>query len=121
VMLNPETGTLQTNAVPLINTRRQLDLYLNGGDAALFKIDDGAPFVGHVPPGAARLSASLQSGNITVNVQGNQGARYQVQSSSSLAATNWTALTNFVMLNSPTSFTAGAPSSNTFYRVAGIP
>ncbi len=121
VMLDPETGLLSTNAVPLVNTRRQLDIYLNGGDAALFKIDDGAPFVGHVAPGVAQLSSNLQGGNLALNIQGNPGARYQVQCKPSASATNWTAVTNFILLNSPTAVTVPAASTNAFYRVAGIP
>jgi hypothetical protein len=46
VMLNSDTGRLETNALPVVSTRRQLTLELNGGDAALFKFDTGAPFVG---------------------------------------------------------------------------
>jgi hypothetical protein len=119
-MLDPETGLLSTNPVPLINTRRQLDIYLNGGDAALFKIDDGAPFVGHMPPGVAQLSSNAQGGNIAINVAGNVGARYQVETKPSLGATNWTALTNFVLLTSPTTITTAA-ISNGYFRVAGVP
>ncbi len=45
-VLNPETGNLETQTLPVVSTRRQLTLDLNGGDAVLFKISDGAPFVG---------------------------------------------------------------------------
>jgi hypothetical protein len=45
-LLNPETGNLETQTLPVVSGRRQLNLDLNGGDAALFKISDGAPFVG---------------------------------------------------------------------------
>jgi hypothetical protein len=45
-MLNPLTGLAQVQALPVVSTRRQLVLNLNGGDAALFKLHDGAPFVG---------------------------------------------------------------------------
>jgi len=44
--LDPLTGLAQAQVLPIVNTRRQLVLNLNGGDAALFKIADGAPFVG---------------------------------------------------------------------------
>jgi hypothetical protein len=45
--LDSATGQLQTNTLPVLsNTVRQLILNLNGGDAALFKFSDGAPFVG---------------------------------------------------------------------------
>jgi hypothetical protein len=47
-LLNPVTGNLEAQTLPVItnSTRRQLTLNLNGGDAALFKIANGAPFVG---------------------------------------------------------------------------
>src|SRR5205814_1020136 len=43
-------GLVQTQALPLTNGFRQLVLDLNGGDAALFKFSDGAPFVGFTAP-----------------------------------------------------------------------
>jgi hypothetical protein len=45
-MMNPLTGLIETWQLPLVNGFRQLRLNLNGGDAALFKFSDGAPFVG---------------------------------------------------------------------------
>jgi hypothetical protein len=45
-LLNPATGVAEGQVLPVVSTRRQLVLNLNGGDAALFKISDGAPFVG---------------------------------------------------------------------------
>ncbi len=48
-MLNPLTGIAEAQVLPVVNTRRQLVLNLNGGDAALFKFSDGAPFVGVAP------------------------------------------------------------------------
>ena len=45
-LLDPLTGVAQPQVLPVVNTRRQLVLQLNGGDAALFKIATGAPFVG---------------------------------------------------------------------------
>ena len=45
-MLDPLTGLLQTNTLPVVNTRNQLVLSLNGGDGVLFKFANGAPFVG---------------------------------------------------------------------------
>ena len=45
-MIDPLTGLLQTNTLPVVNSRHQLVLSLNGGDAALFKFANGAPFVG---------------------------------------------------------------------------
>src|SRR6185503_12892947 len=63
VMLDPLTGQLQTNTLPIVNTRRQLLLNLNGGDAALFKFADGAPFVGlsTLPSGVAITSPASGS------------------------------------------------------------
>lgn len=49
VMLNPVTGQLETNTVPIVGGPRQPLLNLNGGDAALFKFATGAPFVGWGP------------------------------------------------------------------------
>ena len=45
-MLNPLTGLAEVKRLPLTNGVRQLVLNLNGGDAALFKFSDGAPFLG---------------------------------------------------------------------------
>jgi hypothetical protein len=44
--LSPETGFAEVQMLPLTNGVRELVLNLNGGDAALFKCADGAPFVG---------------------------------------------------------------------------
>ncbi|MGZ4987091.1 MAG: hypothetical protein ACXWBP_03520, partial [Limisphaerales bacterium] len=61
-MLNPETGLVETWHLPLVNGLRQLALYLNGGDAALFKFDDGAPFIGaSFTGGAPAIVAQPQS------------------------------------------------------------
>ena len=43
----------------------------------------------------------MQSGNLALNIQGNLGARYQVQSKPSLAATNWTAADRILGLSGP--------------------
>src|ERR1043166_4726806 len=45
-ILDPTTGQVTAQTLPVVNGKRQLVLYLNGGDAALFKFSDGAPFVG---------------------------------------------------------------------------
>src|SRR5439155_2154293 len=45
-ILDPLTGTAKAQVLPVVNGKRQLVLDLNGGDAALFKFFDGAPFVG---------------------------------------------------------------------------
>ncbi len=60
-LLDPLTGLAQVQVLPVVSTRRQLVLHLNGGDAALFKIADGAPFVGSQlvgPPVIATQPAS---------------------------------------------------------------
>jgi hypothetical protein len=50
-MLNPLAGVTELQLLPLTNGLRQLVLNLNGGEAALFKFSDGAPFVGSpLPP-----------------------------------------------------------------------
>jgi hypothetical protein len=125
-MLDPQTGLLTTNTMPVIsgsggNTRRQLVLNLNGGDAALFKFTTGAPFVGWpVPP---RLSVRRQNSVTTIATDGAVGARYQVEATSSFPATNWTVLTNLLLPASPWMF-ADTTSSNLtqrFYRALGIP
>ena len=58
VMLDPVTGRLQTNTLPTVSGQRQLMLNLDGGDAALFKFDNGAPFVGWGPPVAISSPAN---------------------------------------------------------------
>jgi hypothetical protein len=73
VMLDPETGLLTTNTMPILtgtgsNTKRQLVLDLNGGDAVLFKMNDGAPFVGFIPPARHHIGISLQSGRPSINL-----------------------------------------------------
>ena len=45
-MMNPTNGNAEVQPLSLTNGLRQLVLNLNGGDAALFKFSDGAPFVG---------------------------------------------------------------------------
>lgn len=123
VMLDPESGLLQTNTLPLVNTRRQLVLDLNGGDAALFKISDGAPFVGCVTPTPARLSATSQGTGLTLTTQGAVGAKYQVQYSPTLSAATWTVLTNVYLPASPWVFEDSNPANTAggYYRVVGIP
>jgi hypothetical protein len=126
VMLNPETGLLSTNALPVIGagTVRQLTLNLNGGDAALFKLDTGAAFVGHVPPAKARIAATVQSGRPALNLsQLTPGARYLVQSSPSLTNHAWSTLTGLLLTNSTYTFvdTGYTNSTSAFYRVVGVP
>jgi hypothetical protein len=64
VMLDPISGQLQTNTLPVVGGQRQLVLNLNGGDAALFKFNNGAPFVGLSPlPSPAVSITSPVSGS----------------------------------------------------------
>ena len=120
-MLDPASGQVQTQTLPIVNTRRQLVLDLNGGDAALFKFSDGAPFVGW--PAPARLNLQTQSNTAAISLQGAVGARYQLEAASSLASTNWAMLTNLVLPASPYMFTDTTSSnvSARFYRVVGVP
>jgi hypothetical protein len=124
IMLDPLTGQIKTNGLPLFSTKRQLTLALNGGDAALFKFNTGAPFVGHVPPAAARLTAKAQSSQPAIIVQGTIGAHYQVQAAISMVnSNNWTILTNVYLPTASYQFTNTIPAGNNpvFYRVVGIP
>ncbi len=123
VMLDPETGLLSTNTLPIVSTRRRLVLDLNGGDAALFKFADGAPFVGHVAPGPARLSAQMQGNYPAITFQGTALARYQLQSSSAPNGAGWTSIGSVLLTNSPATLldTSATGNSATFYRVVGIP
>ena len=126
-MLNLDTGRITTITMPVIsgtgsNTKRQLVLDLNGGDAALFKFSTGAPFVGYVNPSAARLSAAKAGNQTTLTVQGTVGARYQIQSAASLPPINWTTSTNLLLPSSPFTFTdtTSGSASRMFYRAVGI-
>jgi hypothetical protein len=123
LMLDPLIGKVTTNALPIVNTRRQLAVDLNGGDAILFKFNTGAPFVGHVVPAAARLAAARNSNQTTLTLQGTIGARYQIQSSPSLSAANWNTLTNFFLPATPYAFSdTTAPNAPArFYRAVGVP
>jgi hypothetical protein len=124
LMLDPVSGQWKTNGLPLVSTRRQLVLDLNGGDAVLFKFNTGAPIVGHVPSTAAQLAATTQSDNPAISIQGTVGAHYQVQITSSLQGlNNWTTVTN-LYLPAPTYLFTNMPAgsaNSTFYRVVGIP
>jgi len=121
-MLDPLTGLVTTNTLPIVSTRRQLVLNLNGGDAALFKISNGAPFVG-VPPITPRLSLAMQGGSPTLTLQGAIGSRYQLERADSVPNSNWTVLTNLVLPTSPYVLTDSSPPSNGrgFYRAVAIP
>lgn len=123
VLIDPSTGLLQTNNMTDIGSgKRQLVLDLNGGDAALFKLNTGAPFVGFIPPLPARLSAQKTGTNIFVSMQGALGARYQLQTTSSLSNPNWTTATNVILTSSPFTFTDMVASGTTarYYRAVGV-
>jgi len=122
LMLDPVSGQITTNSLPLLNTRRQLVLNLNGGDAALFKFNTGAPFVGFVAPTPAQLNAEQQATNINLSLKGALGARYELQTASSLQGANWTVRTNIVLTSSPYNFVDDIAGERTrYYRAAGIP
>lgn len=127
-MLDLETGAITTNYMPVVSgtngtTKRQLVLNLNGGDAAFFKFADGAPFVGHVPPAPAQLSAQMQAAGAAITLTGTPLARYQLQSSSQVNGPNWTTVSNCLLTNSTALFMDAAASNSpaTFYRAVGIP
>jgi hypothetical protein len=125
VILDPETGLLQTNTMPIIPSsggRRQLVLDLNGGDAALFKFADGAPFVGHITPQTPKLSVAMQAGAPAISLsQLTPGARYQLQSAPLLTSPAWTNLTSLLLTNSSYLYLDAATSDARFYRVVGMP
>lgn len=124
VMLDPETGLLTTNVLNAVSGKRELILDLNGGDAALFKFNDGAPFVGHITPSTPHVSAAIQGGLPALNLsQLTAGARYLVQSSPSLVNPNWFTLTGLLLTNSNYTFvdTGYTNNSSVYYRVVGIP
>jgi hypothetical protein len=125
VMLDPVSGTLQTNTMPVIPNsggRRQLVLELNGGDAALFKFNNGAPFVGFVKPAAARLGIRWQSGQATVSLaELTPGTRYQLQSAPALPNSSWAVLTELLPTNSSWEFLDVNSFNGNFYRAVGLP
>lgn len=121
VMLDPETGLLQTNTLSTVSSKRRLTLDLNGGDAALFKFDDGAPFVGHIAPGRPKLSVATQAGAPALSLtQLTPGARYQLQSAPALGAA-WTTLTGLLLNTSNYLYLDNSASNATFYRALGTP
>ena len=123
VMLDPETGLLQTNTMGTIGGgRHQLVLDLNGGDAALFKFNDGAPFVGFMPPAQPHLAISQQGGRPCLSLsQLTPGARYQIQSSPQLSPPVWSPLTSLLLTNSSYQYLDMVSSNTTFYRAVGLP
>jgi len=120
VMVDPETGALQTNALSVIGSKRRLVLDLNGGDAALFKFADGAPFVGHIAPQAPKLSVTMRAGTPAINLsQLTPGARYVLQATPSLSSRAWTNLTSLLLTTSNYLYLDTAASNTRFYRVTG--
>jgi hypothetical protein len=122
ILLDPASGVLQTNNMADIGSgKRQLVLDLNGGDAALFKLQTGAPFVGFFPPPAAKLSIQKTNG-VAIHIQASAGFRYELETTTSLSAANWTVLTNLVFPTAAFDFqdTNADDSASRFYRVTGI-
>jgi hypothetical protein len=121
VMLDPETGLLQTNMLESVSGKRRLILDLNGGDAALFKFADGAPFIGHIAPQRPRLSVAMQAGTPAISLsQLTPGARYQLQSAPALGS-SWSTLTGLLLNTSNYLYLDTSASNSTFYRVVGTP
>jgi hypothetical protein len=120
LMLDPATGQITTNTLPVVSTRRQLAVDLNGGDAILFKFNTGAPFVGFITPTPAQLSAQNRGTNFVLSMQGALGARYRLQSSPTLSSPAWTDLTNVVLSSSPFVLTDAPPVAARYYRAVGV-
>jgi len=119
VLLDPETGSLQTNNLTLAFGNYRLTLDLNGGDAALFKLQTGAPFVGYVPPAAARITVSSRTNAVNLSIAGTVGCRYELEYATSLPGA-WTPLTNLVLFSSPYVFQDSLANGDArFYRVTG--
>jgi hypothetical protein len=121
-VLDPSSGQVQTQALPLVSSRRQLVLNLNGGDAALFKFSDGAPFVG-VTPIAARLTVQRDVVIPTIAIEGAIGSRYRLERSSSLGSSSWTTLTTLLLPSSPYIYqdTSSPGARQRFYRAVFVP
>ncbi len=96
-------------------------LNLNGGDAALFKFNTGAPVVSRVPAQPAQLTPQRQTNNAAISIQGTVGALYRVESASAVASPNWTVATNLVLPASPFQFTESLSEAQRYYRVIGAP
>jgi hypothetical protein len=122
-ILNPTNGQVQNQTLPIVSTRRQLVLNLNGGDAALFKPSTGAPFAGFLPPAGARLDLRVQTNAAAIRIQGTVASSYQVQKAQSLPPQTWAVVTN-VQLPSTPHVIYDVASSNTvkrFYRALTLP
>ena len=122
VLLDPATGQLQTNNLTYAFGNYRLTLTLNGGDAALFKLQTGAPFVGFVSPAPARITATTRSNAVNVSISGTVGARYQLEFANSLPAISWTPLTNAVFFSTPFVYQdSSLNDSARYYRAVGAP
>jgi hypothetical protein len=120
VLLDPATGLLQTNNLTYALGNWRLTLDLNGGDAALFKLQTGAPFAGFVTPAPAKLTPLKTANGLSFSVSGTVGARYQLEYAPSLPATTWTPVTNLVFFSSPVVLEDPAAGGDArFYRVTG--
>jgi hypothetical protein len=120
-VLDLETGLVTTNNLPLVSSKRQLVLTLDGGDAALLKFSDGVPFV--TLPVAGKLSATVVNGQPTFTLRGPYGRTYRIEYSTSLTAGSWSTLTN-VQVSAATgsvTFTDPAGSAARFYRAIALP
>jgi hypothetical protein len=119
-MLNPVSGAVETNTLPIVSTRRQLVLNLDGGDAALFKFSNGAPFVGFVPAAAAQISLAVDT-NAVVTFSGTMGAEYQLEAAASVTQATWIVWTNFNLLAPSASFRdTNIAERQKFYRAIGV-
>ena len=87
-MLDPVSGQVTNVTLPIVSTRRQLVLDLNGGDAALFKIADGAPFVGF-PFSTQAATLYWDTDGSTSGNNASTGANLGGSGTWSNAAANW--------------------------------
>lgn len=121
-LLDPLTDKIEKRELPIVSTRRQLVLQLNGGDAVLFKFSTGAPFVGYLPPEPARLNLEMQGGSSAVIIEGTVAARYELQATPALLNTDWITISNVLLSTSPyTVLDSSLPASTRFYRAISIP
>jgi hypothetical protein len=122
ILLSPLTGQLTTNGLPPVSTKRRLTLSLNGGDAALFKFNTGAPFVG-LTPIAAKLGVQALSGTPCLSIEGAIGSAYRLEAAPALPAASWIGLTNVMLRSSPhiLSDLLSAATSNRFFRAVSTP
>ncbi len=124
-MLDLETGAITTNTMPVIagsgsTTKRQLVLDLSGGDAALFKFADGAPFVGQ--PLTPKVTMTRLSGKPAISIDAPLFSKQRIEWKSSLTNATWNTLTNLIMPASPYTFPdASAGAGPRYYRAVATP